>query len=236
MTTSGTTAFDLDLNAIAEEAFERCGKEMRTGYDLRTARRSLNLLLLEWANRGVNFWTIDSGTIAMVDGTATYDLPLDTVDVLDVVIRTGSGTTQSDITLSRISSSVYATISNKNTEGEPRQFWVNRLSGATDPSNGVQYPTVTVWPVPDQTGTYTLVYWRMRRMQDVGAAGTTTQDIPFRFLPCLIAGLAFNLSLKLPGAESRTEMLKAHYDEQWLLASYEDRERAVLRITPRMVH
>jgi hypothetical protein len=225
MATSGTTTFNLDLNNIAEEAFERCGEELRTGYDLRTARRSLNLLMLEWANRGVNLWTVDEGTIAMVQGTITYNLPDDTVDLLDHVIRTGTGANQSDINITRISATTYSTIPNKNMQSRPLQVWIDR-QGAV--------PTINVWPVADRTGTYTFVYWRLRRIEDVGDAGITTQDIPFRFLPALIAGLAFHLSMKLPNALPRMPDLKAYYEEQWTLAADEDREKASLMLTPRI--
>jgi hypothetical protein len=203
VTTSGTNAFNLDLNDIIEEAFERCGVEVRTGYEHRTARRSLNLLTIEWANRGINLWTIEQGSILMEQGTATYDLEDDTIDLLDQVIRTQSGVNQTDINISRISVSTYATIPNKNTQGRPIQVWVNRQSGQTYPASsdyspGAQAkPQINVWPTPDQSNFYTFVYWRLRRIQDAGT-GTSTQDIPFRMLTCLVAGLAYYLSLKIP--------------------------------------
>lgn len=236
MTTSGTNTFNLDLNNLVEEAFERCGSELRTGYDLRTARRSLNLLTIEWANRGINLWTIEQGSIPLVSGTATYDVPVDTIDLLDHVIRTGTGTNQTDITCSRISVETYLTIPNKNSQGRPIQVWFNKQSGATYPSGAgtdVQNPTITVWPVPNVDNTYTFVYWRMRRIQDAGEGGTRTQDIPFRFLPCMVAGLAYYLSMKLPDAAPRIQMLKADYEEQFRLAAEEDRERAPIRFVPR---
>jgi len=231
MTTTGTTSFNLDLNSLVEEAFERCGAELRTGYDLRTARRSLNLLTMEWANRGINLWTIDEGTIPLVQGIAQYGLPVDTVDILDHVVRTGTSQGQTDINISRISVDTYSTIPNKNAQGRPIQLWYNRLGGQTDPT-GVQYPTINVWPVPEQSNFYTLVVWRLRRIQDTGD-GVSTQDIPYRFLPCLVAGLAYHLSKKVPGALERTGMLKAEYEELWQQASDEDREKAPLRIAPR---
>ena len=234
MTTSGTATFNLNLNELVEEAFERCGAELRTGYDLKTARRSLNLLTVEWANRGINLWTIDSSTIAMVQGQATYTLPVDTVDLIDHIIRTNSGTTsQVDINISRISVDSYASIPNKTATGRPIQVWVNRQSGATDPSTGVVAPSITVWPTPDRSSYYTLVYWRLRRIQDAGT-GVTTQDIPFRFLPAMVAGLAYHLALKVPGGVERIPMLKAMYDEAWQLASDEDRDKSSLRIAPRV--
>ena len=232
MTTSGTESFNLDLNDIIEEAFERCGVEVRTGYEHRTARRSLNLLTIEWANRGINLWTIEQGSIPMEQGEAVYDLEDDTIDLLDQVIRTQSGVNQTDINISRISVSTYATIPNKNTQGRPIQVWVNRQSGQTEPVTGIAYPQINVWPTPDQSDFYTFVYWRLRRIQDAGT-GTSTQDIPFRMLNCLVAGLAYYLSLKIPEAANRIEMLKMAYEEQWLLASSEDREKASLRLAPR---
>jgi hypothetical protein len=224
MTTSGTTAFNLDLNNLVEEAFERCGAELRTGYDMRTARRSLNLLTIEWANRGVNLWTIEQGEIPLVQGQIVYSLPTDTIDLLDHVVRTGSGQNQTDINITRISESTYSTIPNKNTQGRPIQLWINRQIA----------PEIYVWPTPDQANFYTFVYWRLRRIQDAGN-GTTTQDVPFRFLPCLVAGLAYYLAMKIPGGEMRLPTLQAEYERQWTLASDEDREKATLRIVPRQM-
>ena len=234
MTTSGTQSFNLDLSNLIEEAFERCGAELRTGYDMRTARRSLNLLTIEWANRGINLWTIEQGSIAMVQGQIVYNLPVDTIDLLDMVIRTQTGVEQTDINISRISVSTYATIPNKNAQGRPIQVWVNRQSGATEPVTGINYPTINVWPAPDQDDFYTFVYWRLRRIQDAGN-GVNTQDIPFRMLPCLVAGLAYYLAMKIPDALPRIEMLKMSYEEQWMLASAEDREKASLRLAPRQM-
>jgi hypothetical protein len=224
MTTSGTTAFNMDFAEIAEEAWERAGREMRSGYDLRTARRSMNLLTIEWQNRGLNMWTFEQGTLVLTPGTATYTLPADTIDLLDHVLRTGSGTTQADLAVSRISVSTYATIPNKNSTGRPIQLYVQRLRDA---------PQVTVWPVPDTTQTYTLVYWRMRRIQDAGN-GVETSDVQFRFLPCLVAGLAYYIAMKDPALAERVPMLKAVYDEQFDLAAGEDREKASVRFVPRM--
>jgi hypothetical protein len=232
MTTSGTSTFNLNLNDLVEEAFERCGAELRTGYDLRTARRSLNLLTIEWANRGINLWTIEQGSIPLVQGQIVYDLPIDTIDLLEHVVRTQTGQQQTDITISRISIDTYSTIPNKNAQGRPIQVWINRQSGADYPTTGVKAPQINVWPAPDQSNYYTFVYWRLRRLQDAGD-GVTTQDIPFRFLPCLVAGLAYHLSLKVPGALERSQMLKAEYEELWQQAADEDREKAPLRIAPR---
>lgn len=224
-TTSGVSSFNLDLSEIVEEAFERCGAELRTGYDLRTARRSLNLLFADWANRGVNLWAIDSGTIPLTAGTGTYNLPQDTVDLLEHVIRTGAGnvSTQTDLTITRISVSTYSSIPNKLQQARPIQVYIDRTSPT---------PTITVWPVPDSSTTYNFVYWRLRRIQDAGD-GSNTMDVPFRFLPCLVAGLAYYLAVKLPNAMERLQVLKAQYDEAWDLASTEDREKAAVRFVPR---
>jgi hypothetical protein len=307
MTTSGVAAFNLDLNEIVEEAFERAGSELRTGYDLRTARRSLNLLFADWANRGINMWTFEQGTLTFTQGLATYALPNDTVDLLEHVIRTGEGnvSTQSDLTITRISVSTYATIPNKLQQARPIQVWFQRLDGQTSSIgttlNGgisatattitltstaglattgfvqidtgalaetVQYgyisgnqlmncfrgqngttaaahstaaavysqnlPSVTVWPTPDGSQTYQFVYWRMRRIDDAGG-GTRTMDVPFRFLPCLVAGLAYYLALKVPEGAQRLDVLKAQYDEAWQLAAGEDQEHASLRFVPRQM-
>jgi hypothetical protein len=230
--TSATTDFNLDLNTIIEEAFERCGAELRTGYDFRTAKRSLALLLMDWANRGINLWTLEEGSQVLTYNQGTYDLPVDTVDLLDHVIRTGSGTNQQDINITRISSSTYLSIPNKNATGRPIQIWINRRTGATSAADVVQYPQFTVWPKPDNTTTWTIVYTRLRRMLDPGT-GVNGQDVPFRFLPCMVAGLAYMLSLKIPGAAERTALLKAEYNEAWDLAAGEDREKAAVRFVPR---
>lgn len=308
MTTSGTTSFNLDLNDMVEEAFERAGGQLRTGYDLRTARRSLNLLFADWANRGVNMWTFEQNTITLAPGQPTYALPDDTVDLLDHVIRTNANqpNNQADLTITRISVSTYATIPNKLTQGRPIQVWVQRLSGTesllaatlqagisatattipvtslagiptagfirigaeligfnqTQPAEngnpayllnctrgqgdttaashlaGVpiylsQKQSITVWPTPDTAYTYQFVYWRMRRIQDAGSGGTKTMDVPFRFIPCLAAGLAYYIALKVPEGLSRLDILKAQYDEAWNNAANEDQDRAAVRFVPR---
>lgn len=304
MATSGTSAFNLDLNNLVEEAFERCGKELRTGYDLRTARRSLNLLTIEWANRGINLWTMEQGAIPLVTGQAIYPVPNDTIQLLDTVIRQNNATSnQSDINISNIAEPTYASIPNKLTTGRPIQYWFNRQTGETNTtsvtlgatitstdttitvsnvsslaaagfikigSETISYPNVditnnqllncargqngttaaahtsgdaisvqnlpcvNIWPTPNNPGSqYTFIYWRLRRMQD-GGNGVNTQDIPFRLLPCLVAGLAFYLAIKLPDVPpDRIQMLKLHYEEQWQIASSEDRETAPLRVVPR---
>lgn len=241
MTTSGTTTFNLNLNELVEEAFERCGSELRTGYDLRTARRSLNLLTIEWANRGINLWTIEQGSIPLTLGTITYSLPVDTIDLLDHVVRTGTGQNQNDINITRISESTYSTIPNKNAQGRPIQVWINRQSGASYPDGlippGVEisYPSINVWPAPNLSNYYTFVYWRLRRIQDAGTGGTATQDIPFRFLPAMVAGLAYYLSMKIPNVDPNRRMeLKSDYEQQFQMAADEDREKASLRLAPRV--
>jgi len=233
---SGTDTFNLNLNDAVEEAFERCGAELRSGYDLRTARRSLNLMLAEWANRGINLWTLETGMVTLYPGVATYDLPIDTVDLLDHVVRTGSGSNQIDINITRISSSTYLSIPNKNATGRPIQVWINRLSGATNSDGTVANPTITVWPTPDNSAVYTFVYTRLKRMQDAGN-GVNGQDIPFRFLPCMAAGLAYHLAIKLPGMDMQRVLgLKADYDQQFQLAADEDREKANNRFVPRVLY
>ena len=223
MATSGTTAFNMDFTEIAEEAWERAGREMRSGYDLRTARRSMNLMTIEWQNRGINLWTIDEGTVSLVSGTAQYTLPADTVDLLEQVIRTGSGSTQQDLTINRISVSTYASIPNKTTTGRPIQFWIERL---------VDAPRINVWPVPDSND-YTFKYWRMRRIEDAGS-GVQTADMPFRFLPCLVAGLAYHIAMKVPELAQRVQMLKATYEEEFDRAASEDRVKTNARFVPRI--
>jgi len=302
--TSGTTTFNLDLNDLIEEAYERAGIEVRTGYEFRTARRSLNLMTIEWANRGINLWTIQEGAIALVTGQAIYPLPADTIDLLDHVIRQNNGTasTQSDINISRISESTYSTIPNKLTNGRPIQVWINRQTAQTNAtsvtlsstitstdttialsdtygltttgfikidSETIGYtnvsgnslinclrgqnsttaaahtaataiyvqnlPCINVWPTPDAGGDYTFVYWRLRRLQDAGN-GVNVEDIPFRLIPCMVAGLAFYIAAKRPDADPmRVSFLKDEYEQQWLLAAQEDREKASDRFVPRVL-
>ena len=304
--TSGQSGFNLDLTELVEEAFERAGSEMRTGYDLRTARRSLNLLFADWANRGVNMWTFEQGTITLTQGLNTYAIPTDTVDLLDHVIRTNANilSNQADLTITRISVSTYATIPNKLNQGRPIQVWYQRLDGqvattastfvsqdltaatitlnsvvglpaigyvdivATGGTETVFYnyisgntlsnvfraqngttqqtptagnpirinntPRVTVWPTPDGSQTYQFVYWRMRRVQDAGG-GVNVMDVPFRFIPCMAAGLAYYIALKIPGGIDRLGVLKQQYDEAWMSAADEDQERASLRLVPRQM-
>jgi hypothetical protein len=221
MATSGTAAFTLDLAELIDEAAERCGYEVRTGYDFKTMRRSLNLLFMDWANRGLNMWTFEQLSIPLVAGTATYTLPVDTVDILDATIRTGTGATQSDLVISRIPLPTYQSIPNKTTQGRPIQMFIQRYNT----------PQVTFWPVPDTSTPYTFVYWRLRRIQDAGDGGNT-QDMPFRFMPAMVAGLAYYASMKLPGGMERMPALKAIYDETMQMAMDEDRDKASMRLVP----
>ena len=239
--TTDTNTFNPALNEVFEEAFERCGLELRTGYDFRTIRRSLNFMLAEWANRGVNLWTVEQGSINLVQGVTTYDLPTDTVDLIEQVIRTdsGQGPNQTDLNITRISVSTYSTIPNKLAEGRPIQVWVNRQSGQKSGSEVAvtANPQINIWPAPDQ-GTalvpyYVFYYWRMRRIFDAGD-GTNVVDIPFRFLNCMTAGLAYMMAVKRPEVEPmRVQALKLMYDEAWELAAGEDREKAADRFVPR---
>jgi hypothetical protein len=224
MASSGTATFNMDFTEIAEEAWERAGREMRSGYDLRTARRSMNLMTIEWQNRGINMWTIEQGSQAITAGTGQYTLPADTIDLLDHVIRSNAGntSTQSDLTINRIGVSTYASIPNKLSTGRPIQVWIERLAAA---------PRINLWPVPESD--YTFVYWRMRRIEDAGS-GVETADMNFRFLPCLVAGLAYHIAMKVPELADRITMLKATYDEQYTLAAGEDREKTSEHFVPRI--
>ena len=221
-TTSGTANFKLDILQICEEAFERAGTEMRTGYDLRTARRSLNIMLLDWVNRGLNLWLVTEASIDFVAGTKTYSLADDCIDVLEAVVRDGAGTpNQVDYNMTRLSVSSYAQTSNKNTEARPTSYYVDRQLRAT----------VTVYPEVNDS-TLDFVYWYVRRVEDIGATNTNNMDMPERFLPALIAGLAFNIALKRPELESRMQVLKALYEEAYELAAGEDRSKAPLIFSP----
>ena len=224
MATSGTSAFTLDISDVCEEAFERAGVEMRSGYDLKTARRSLDLMSLEWVNRGLNLWTIDEGTQALTAGTATYSFPSGTLDFLDQVIRINAGntSTQADTTLTRISPPTYSSIPNKLDDGKPLQIYIQRTTS----------PQYTLWPVPDDAETYTLVYWRIKRVQDTGTAGSNNYDAPERWLPALTAGLAYYVAMKKPESQNRVQGLKAVYDEQFEYAAAEDRVKASFQVVP----
>lgn len=219
MTTSGTAAFDLQFDDLITEAFERCGLQTRTGYDMRTARISLNLLFAEWANRGLNLWTIEQRQVTMVYGQPEYTLPSDTVNVLSAVIRTGTGQNQQDITIDRISQNEYLHLPDKNTQSRPAQYYVQRTVPAK----------LFVYPAPDNTQTYIFRYYAVRRIQDAGAY-TNTADISFRFLPCLVAGLAYYIALKK--APDRVILLKQLYEEEYTRAAQEDRDIASVYLTP----
>ena len=303
MSTSGTSAFNLDLTELAEEAWERCGSQIRSGYDLRTTRRSLNLLTIEWANRGINLWTIEQGQIPINinGGQISYPFPIDTIDMFDHVIRTGTGQNQTDINITRISADTYLTIPTKNAYGRPIQVWIDRQSGNVDANavtvlNGsisatdttitvastanmrsqgyvnidsetILYqnisgnqllncyrgmnnttaashntaanvftnylPNINVWPTGQSGTQYTFIYYRLRRVQD-GGTGINTQDIPFRWIPAMVAGLAYYLSIKIQGVDpNRVIGLKQDYEQQFDLAAQEDREKAAVRWVPR---
>lgn len=221
MTTSGTKTFDPDFADIIEEAFERAGREMHSAYDLRTARRALDIMSLEWANRQINLWTVTQATIPLVAGTASYNLPTDCIDIIEHQVRTGTGLNQVDFDLFRLSVSGYAALTNKNARGKPTQVYINRQQAQQ---------TITVWQIPD-VSTYTLVYHYIRRIQDTGAA-TNTADVPGRFIPALVAGLAFYIAMKSKGQEQRVPYLKQYYEEQLQLATDEDRTRASWYIHP----
>lgn len=227
MATSGTTSWNPDIAELVEEAFERAGLELRSGYDLKTARRSLNFLLSEWANKGLNLWTIQSGTITLVPGQKTYTsadgLPDNAVDYIEFVCRTASAGVNTDISLNRISVSTYANIPTKDQSGRPYQVYVDRATDA---------PEVTLWPVPDSSTTYTLAYWYMKRMDDATSPASQTIEVPFRFYNALVAGLAYHISLKRPEAQERISFLKDLYDEAFQLAADEDRDRSSVRFTP----
>lgn len=225
MAVSGTTLFNPDLSECIEEAYERVGLEIRTGYQWRTARRSLNYLLTSWANQGINLWTVEPGDITLVQGQGTYDLPADCIDVIEQVIRQNPGSqyNQTDLIIPRIALPTYAAIPNKLVQGRPVQVYVNRQS---------PIPQINIWPTPNQSG-YIFHYWYLRRMDDAGANGNVTQDIPFRFYEALTAGLAWQLSMKQPDLDvNRIQLLKSSYDESFQLAKDEDRDRAPVRFVP----
>lgn len=240
MATSGTASLTFDIQELAEEAFERAGMDLRTGFQMRSARRSLNFLTMEWANRGLNLWTIESNIsspLVLTPGVATYTLPSDTIDLIEQIVRLNSGGQNTDYNLERISVSTYAQIPNKSTQGRPVQCYVQRIGGGsgpvgTDTATTPQLSQFTLWPVPDQA--YSVVYWRLTRIQDTGASAANTMDVPFRFVPALVAGLAYYAALKSPNADVRSNiaMLKQVYEEQFDLAAAEDRDRASVRFVP----
>lgn len=226
MTTSGTTVFNLDIPEMVEESFQRAGLgEVRSGYDMRTARRSLNLLMIEWANKGINLWTVVERSLPLLKGVGTYTLDPEIVDLIEHMVRLPtSGTTQTDYQVDRISVSTYATRSNKIIQSRPTEIYVDRQRDA---------PEITLWPIPNND-TYTLIYWYLRRMEDVGSY-TNTMDVPFRFLEPLVCGLAYSLARKKPnivGLDQR-QMLKTDYDDAFALAATEDRSKASSKFIPR---
>ena len=237
MAVNTVTSFGPDVGEIVEEAFERAGLEMVSGYDLRTARRSLDFMLMEWANRGINLWTVEevtynsdttgggSGTSTLVAGTATYTFLDNTVAVLDLVLRTDDGdvSNQTDYVLNRISRNNYIGIPSKLTQARPTQVHIDRQQSSV---------TATLWPVPNESGKYKIVYNRIRRMTDNGPGGTYNPDVPNRFWPALVAGLAYNVACKRPESADRIQMLKANYDEQFSFAADEDREKVPTRFSP----
>jgi len=226
MAISGTKTFELDVADYIEEAFERCGIEIRTGYDQRTARRSLNLLLAEWANRGLNQWTIERETITVTptggvnNGGVSYTLSGSTIDIISAIVRNEDGvgtSSQADLTVDRVSREYYLNIPNKLTEGRPVQYFVDRQIT----------PVLYVWPKPNTT--YYMVVDKLVRMDDAGA-GVNTLQVPFRFYPCLAAGLAYYIAMKK--APERVQLLKAVYEEEFERAAGEDRDRASLTLAP----
>ena len=225
MATATTNNFNLDIAEAAEEAFELAGLEMRTGYDLRTARRSINLMMLEWANRGLNLWQVESGSTTLTAGTATYSLDPDTIDLLEHHLRTddGNSSSQSDTELTRVSFSTYAGIPNKLDEGRPNEILINRNTSTT---------TFTLYPIPDNTTSYKVIWYRLRQIYDAGTPASNNIDIPKLFLPCLVSGLAFYIAQKNPEAMQRVPFLKQQYEEQWILASSENRVKASVRFVP----
>jgi hypothetical protein len=225
MATSGTTAFTLDLSDVFEEAFERAGSELRSGYDYRTARRSLDLLMLEWQNRGLNLWTVRDATQTLTAGTSSYDLTSEKQDIVEGLLRTDAGDTskQSDLTMQRISVSQYAHQTNKLTQGRPLQYYVERKPAGL---------TLHFWPVPDATTTYTFAYYYLDRIEDTGKPASNNMDVPARYLPCMVAGLAYYIASKKPESIQLAPALKDVYEEQWNLAADASREKASLYMAP----
>jgi len=215
MALSGTADFELDVAEYIEEAFERCGLEVRTGYDLKTAKRSLNLMLAEWANRGLNQWTIKQRSLAVTQGTGNYAIDADVIDVLSVIVRRDN----TDYALDRYSREEFLTIPNKTTQGRPSQFFLDRQIT----------PNLQLWPVPENN-TDIVFYDALTRMQDADTF-INSSDMPFRFYPCLAAGLAYYIAIKR--APQRIQILKAAYEEEFERAITEDRDRASFNVVPR---
>ena len=218
MATSSSTNFELDVAEYIEEAYERCGLQMRTGYDITTAKRSLNLMLSEWANRGLNQWTIEQRTQTVAENDTEYDLGTDVIDILSASVRRSSV----DYSLSRISRDSYLGIANKTTTGRPTQFFLDRHIT----------PNLKIWPAPENS-TDVIYYDALTRIQDADTA-VNTLEVPFRFYPCLTAGLAYYLAVKK--VPERVQMLKVIYEEEFERAMGEDRDRSSFTVTPQYAY
>ena len=225
MATSGTFAFNLDIGEAIEEAFENIGLELRTGYDYKTARRSIDLLMLEWQNRGLNLWTVKFATQALTAGSNSYTLDAKVFDIVEAFLRTDSGDVDSqfDQSMTRISISQYSHLSNKLTQSKPLEYFVERTPDAIK---------INLWPTPDDQETYLFAYYYMERIEDSGKPASNNMDVPARYLPCLVAGLAYKLAIKYTTATDRIPVLKAEYESQWELAASSSREKASLFIAP----
>jgi len=238
MAISGTYSFNPDVSELLEEAYERAGLEMRTGYDMQTARRSLNFLMLDWQNRGLNLWTVDQpAAIDLSKSVASYNIASGTIGLLDVIIRTDSGvqSSQTDYMLNRVSEPTYATIPNKLTEARPLQYYFDRKEILDVETNGDdQSSTITLWPVPDESSKYKVLYWRVKRVADVGSDASNTMQVPDRFLPALVSGLAYQIAIKRPEATGRVPFLKQDYEETYRMAADEDRVKVSARFVPRI--
>ena len=225
MATSGTTTFTLDISDIMEEAYDLCGIEMRSGYDFRGAKRALNLVFLEWQNKGTNLWAIEQGTSTLTAGTKSYALESSALDVIDAFIRTDSGDidNQFDQRLNRISRTEYNHQATKLTQAKPTQFYVDKGTTTTN---------IVLWAIPDGAETYTLVYDYIQRIEDAGDPASNNADVPARYLPCLTYALAYNIACKNPESLQRVPMIKQRYDELWRDVSDAERERASVKFVP----
>lgn len=215
-----------DIPELFEEAYEMAGLQLRSGYQLKSLRRSLNLLLLEWQNRGLNLFTVEEGTLPLTEGTATYTMPTGTIDLIEHQLRTGTGTNQLDRKLQRMSVSTYAQQGSKNTRGAPSQIYVNRQANSVE---------VTVWPVPDSNN-YTLFFYRLKAIDGMASGIAGDAAVPPRFVPALVAGLAYRTAMKEPDALDRVEFLKMNYEQEYELAAQEDQDASDWEITPWMGH
>ena len=222
MATSGSKNFELDVAEYIEEAYERCGLEMRTSYDARTIRRSLNILLADWANRGLNQWTIQQNSITMIEGTLNYSLdstgPTAVIDVLDALLRRTVNRVNTDYSIDRISRSEYANIPNKSTKARPSQYFIDKQIT----------PKIYVYPAPDNSTD--VIHVNCLTRIDNADTLVNTMEMPFRFYPALAAGLAYYLSMKK--APDRTQILKGIYEEEFRRAADTDEDRASVKIAP----